>query len=79
MGVKCSNGSLYKRVKYMIAFWCSCLSLSRDKKVVFLISCSGAKEEGDDLSSWVEEASWGYGSKGQQGMISKLCKSGTIT
>ena len=80
MGVECSiTGSLYKRVKYMIAFWCSCLSLSRDKKVVFLIPFSGTKEEGDDLSSWVEEASRRYGTKGQQGMMWKLYKSGTIT
>ena len=39
--------------------------------MVFLIPCSGTKEEGDDLSSGVEEASRGYGTKGQQGMISK--------
>ena len=46
---------------------------------MFLIPCSGTKEEGDDLSSWIEEASWGYGTKGQQGMMWKLYKSGTIT
>ena len=33
VGGECSiTLSLYKRVKYMIAFWCSCLSLLRDKK-----------------------------------------------
>ena len=47
--------------------------------MVFLIPCSGTKEERDDLSSGVEEASRGYGTKGQQGMISKLYKSDTTT
>ena len=56
----------------MIAFWCE--FAERLKKVVFLIPCSGTKEERDDLSSGVEEASRGYGTKGQQGMISKLYK-----